>query len=67
MRKYFKPKSVTWWASVVPLLLGLVMAFAPFYSSDVLVEVIYNLTGGMSPAMLINMGLAGIGIRGAIN
>ena len=67
MSKYFKPKSVTWWASVFPLLLGLLMAFAPLYNSDVLVEVIYNLTGGMSPAMLINMGLAGIGIRGAIN
>lgn len=67
MRKYFKPKSVTWWASVVPLVLGLVLAFSPLYASSALVEIIYNLTGGTSPAMLINMGLAGIGIRGAID
>lgn len=66
MKRYFKPKSVTWWSSLVPIILGLIVAFEPLFPNPILSEIVFNLTGGISPAMLINMGLVGVGIRGAI-
>ena len=63
--KYFKPRSVTWWASVTPLLCGLFMAFTPVHGLTDLTDSIRNATGLTAP-VLINMGLAGIGLRGAI-
>ena len=65
IEKYFKPKSLTWWASVVPLALGLFMAFEPVHGMADLVQAARNATGMTAPA-LINLGLAGIGLRGAI-
>ena len=66
MSKYFKPASVTWWASVVPLVAGLVVGTEPLHGLSTLVTTIDNLSGGMAPAVLINLGLAGIGLRGAL-
>lgn len=63
--KYLKVKSLTWWASVVPLALGLFMAFEPVHGMTDLVQAARNATGMTAP-VLINMGLAGIGLRGAI-
>ena len=63
--KYFKPLSVTWWASVTPLLCGLFMASVPVHGMTDIAESISNATG-LSAPVLINMGLAGIGLRGAI-
>ena len=65
MQKYFKPKSLTWWASVVPLILGLFMAFEPLHGWSDLVQAARNATGATAP-VLINAGLAGIGLRGAV-
>lgn len=65
MEKYFKPKSLTWWASVVPLVIGLFMAFEPVHGLTDLVQAARNATGMTAPT-LINIGLAGIGLRGAI-
>jgi len=64
--KYFKPKSLTWWASFAPLLAGLFIAAAPLHGLTAAVEVINSMTGGASAAILINAGLAGIGLRGAL-
>ena len=66
MNKYFKPTSLTWWASVVPLALGVVLALEPIHGNLVASDIIHNLTGDMSAAALINIGLGGIGLRGAI-
>lgn len=66
MGKYVKPKSLTWWASLVPLVMGLILAFEPVHGWASVVAVIDGLTGGAAPAVLINAGLIGIGIRGAI-
>lgn len=63
--KYWKPTSVTWWASVVPLLCGLFIAFEPVHGLAEITESI-RLATGLSAPVLINMGLAGIGLRGAI-
>lgn len=66
MSKYIKPGSLTWWASVVPILTGLFVAAEPLHELASGVEFINNATDGMSPWVLINAGLAGIGLRGAI-
>ncbi len=65
MQKYIRPTSLTWWSAVVPLLCGLFMAFEPVHGMTDLAEAIKNATG-MSAPVLINLGLAGIGLRGAI-
>ena len=65
-QKYIKPHSVTWWGSVVPLALGLFLAFEPVHGLAEWVEVVNRATGNLTPAMLINAGLVGIGMRGAV-
>ena len=65
MNKYFKPNSVTWWASVAPLACGVFMASEPMHGLSSIVDSLRNGTGLTAP-VLINMGVAGIGLRGAI-
>lgn len=64
-KKYLKPKSMTWWASLAPLCAGVFMAAEPMHGLSDLVQSLRNGTGLTAP-VLINMGLAGIGIRGAL-
>lgn len=64
--KYVKPFSLTWWASVVPLVVGVFVAAEPYHGLTELVGIVNSMTDNMSPAVLINMGLAGIGLRGAV-
>lgn len=66
MRKYIKLNSLTWWSAVVPLLAGLFVAFEPVHGLSELATAIKN-ASGMSAPVLINIGLAGVGLRGAIN
>lgn len=66
MRKYIKPKSLTWLASVVPLLAGVFIALEPIHELHEWVEAINAMFGNVPPAVLINAGLVGIGLRGAI-
>ncbi|MBB95567.1 MAG: hypothetical protein CML68_13380 [Rhodobacteraceae bacterium] len=66
MKKYIKPKSLTWWSALVPLVMGVVLATEPLHGWAGAVTVIQNLTGGATAAVLINAGLAGIGLRGAM-
>ena len=66
MNRYVKPLSLTWWSSVTPLVLGIVIATEPLHGLSGLATAARNITGGVSPAMLINAGLAGIGLRGAL-
>ena len=63
--KYFKPKSLTWWASVTPLFVGVFMAAEPLHGLSGAVDTLRNATGLTAP-VLINMGFAGIGLRGAM-
>jgi len=65
MQKYVKPNSVTWWASMVPLVCGLVLATEHMHGLSAISEAIRNGTGMTAPA-LINVGIAGIGLRGAL-
>lgn len=64
--KYFKPKSLTWWASFVPLLCGAFIAFEPVHGLGAVTESISTMFNNAAPGTLINAGLVGIGIRGAL-
>tara|TARA_R110000744_G_scaffold149386_6_gene262532 strand:- start:106 stop:309 length:204 start_codon:yes stop_codon:yes gene_type:complete len=66
MNKYFKPKSLTWWGATVPLVAGLVAASEPIHGLSAIVQTIDSVTGHVSPAIMINAGLVGIGFRGAM-
>jgi len=65
--KYFKPASLAWWGSVAPLLAGIVLALSAALPSLGPVAAIVNAASGDLPApVLINLGLIGIGLRGAV-
>ena len=65
--KYVKPKSLSWWASFVPLLGGVVIALSDVVPSLAPVaQVVRSLAGSMTAAQLVQLGLLGIGLRGAI-
>jgi len=65
-RKYFKPRSVTWWASVAPIAAGLFLAFEPVHGMSAWAASVSAAFGDAAPVVLINAGLAGIGLRGAL-
>jgi len=64
--KYVKLTSLSWWSSVVPLLAGLILATEPLHGWVEIGQTLRNFSGDVPPAMLINGGLLGIGIRGAL-
>lgn len=64
--KYYRPKSVAWWASVTPLILGVILAVAQAFGWTPVIHIIDTFAPGMGPAVLVNLGLFGIGLRGAI-
>lgn len=65
-QKYIQPASLTWLASAAPLAAGLFMAFEPVHHLADWSKAISLTFGGTSPYLLINAGLVGIGLRGAI-
>ena len=64
--KYVKPASLTWWASVAPLAAGLFIAFTPVHGLAEWTNALQAAFGEVDPAILINAGLFGIGLRGAL-
>lgn len=65
--KYFKPKSLTWWMALIPTISGALQLSGfdiPYVSEHVrpLINAYYD----VSPAVLLNTGLFGIGLRGAL-
>lgn len=66
IRRYLKLRSLTWWTSLAPLMVGLIVASEPLHGLSTLVETLRAATGDAPPAVLINAGLAGIGLRGAL-
>lgn len=64
--KYFKPFSLTWLASALPLGAGLFIAFEPVHHLGDWSRSLSTVFGGTSPYLLINAGLVGIGLRGAV-
>jgi len=65
--KYIRPGSLTWWVSVAPFIGGVIKA-ASINAPELapVVAVIDELSGGASAAVMINAGLFGIGLRGAM-
>lgn len=66
MRQYIKPKSLTWWMSVVPIVAGVFIATEPLHAQTLVVQSVQDMFGGATPVVLINAGLAGIGFRRAV-
>ena len=64
-RKYWKPASLTWLSSVVPLGMGIFIATEPVHGLASWTQAVSTMAGDVSPYLLINMGLVGIGLRGA--
>lgn len=64
--RYFKPTSLTWLASVLPLLAGVFIAFEPVHHLADWAKAVSRTFGDTPPALLINAGLVGIGLRGAV-
>ena len=64
--KYFKPLSLTWLASALPLGAGVFIAFEPVHHLSDWSRSLSTAFGGTSPYLLINAGLVGIGLRGAV-
>jgi hypothetical protein len=66
IRKYVKPTSLTWLASVLPIVAGLFVAFEPVHHLADWAKAVSRIFGEASPYLLINAGLAGIGLRAAV-
>jgi len=64
--KYIKPLSLTWWSSVVPLCAGIAVVTVPWHGSQTSVDLINAISQDWPPSMMINFGLVGIGLRGAV-
>ena len=67
-RKYYKPKSLTWWVGCVLVLSGVLQSNAweiPVIS-DTLRPIMEAMTGAADPKSKIMAGLGFIGLRGAL-
>lgn len=62
--KYFKPRSVAWWASIGMIASGAFIAFDQLHGLEAAAAGLSRVYGGLSPAALINAGLLGLGLRG---
>lgn len=65
-RKYFKPKSLTWWAGFLPVAAATAKSVgAGVPELHPVVSVVDEATGGMSAFQLYSTGFGLIGLRGA--
>lgn len=66
MKKYVKPKSITWWSGFVPLIVGVFVGTDELHGLQSIVNSINNLTGHIPASVMVMYGLTAIGLRGAI-
>jgi len=67
MTKYFKPKSLTWWAGISSLSAGVVVAVSSSFGVlEPVGSFINALTGDIAPSIMVLYGLTAIGLRGAL-
>lgn len=63
-KKYFKPKSLTWWSGFIPLFTGIYVASVDLHGFLSTVNVINAITGNLPPSIMVTYGLTAIGLRG---
>lgn len=67
MKKYIKPKSLTFWAGMIPLASGIVLAVSRSVPAlqpiGAVLDAVYD---GATPGTLINAGIGAIGLRAAL-
>ena len=63
--RYFRPKSLTWWSSMIAIALGALGFVCSTCDLGELSKLIVMLNGGgdNSPASLVMLGLVGIGLH----
>ena len=66
IKKYIKPMSLTWWAGLSLITMGLVVGLGQGFNIGGITAVIEAWTGGMGAYVLIMQGAGLIGIRGAL-
>lgn len=66
MNRYYKPKSVAWWAGAGLILSGLVRGLGAAVDLGAVGAVIDAWSGALPPSVLILQGAGLIGLRGAI-
>lgn len=65
--KYFKPKSVTWWAGMLLISMGGALGVDAGVDIGPAAEIIDAWTGSMGSGALIAQGAGLIGLRGALS
>ena len=66
-RKYFKPRSLTWWAGIGLITMGLIVGLGQGFDIGGITAAIEAWTGGIGSAALMAQGAGLIGLRGALN
>lgn len=67
VKKYIKPRSLSFWAGATPLVSGLIIAASHGIPQITPVAaVLQAVFGQIPPGVLINAGLAAIGLRAAL-
>lgn len=64
--RYFKPKSVTWWAGTSLICLGGLLGIDAGYDLGGAADVVRAWTGNVGASVLLAQGAGLIGIRGAL-
>lgn len=68
VKKYIRPKSLTFWAGAVPLIGGLLIAFSKAVPQLApIADVAEAVFGTGNASVLINGGIAAIGLRAAVS
>ena len=62
--KYFQPFSVTYWAGLVPGIIGILISGEPLTGWAELTESLVTMTGGLDPQALILGSLGAVGLTG---
>ena len=66
-KRYFKPKSVTWWTGIVMLVSGALLSVDAGYSLGAAGDMLRTAAGDVGANYLILQGAALIGLRGALD
>lgn len=62
--KYFQPYSVTYWAGLIPGIVGILISGEPLTGWVELTQSLVSATGGVDPQVLIAASAASVGLTG---
>ena len=62
--KYFQPYSLTWWTTLIPGVLGILISGEPLHGWADLTQSLVSVTGSIDPQILVATSAAGLGLTG---